>query len=90
MKTLADFRREMKVGTRWEGYHYGEEKYLPEREVKNVDRNRFSFYDPETNVESGCNFPKSSHIEFDSEGWVNIYFHPWGGDRFKALGYKKV
>ena len=91
MKTLADFKREMKVGTRWRGYHHRYLLNFPGREVIKVTSTQFGFLDPETGKISWCHFPKASDIEITGDDFVNIYVDygkPRG--RVKLLTYKKI
>ena len=63
MKTLADFKRTIKRGQKWSGYHHIGHKDLGIREVVAVLSNAFAFQDPNHNRPSWCDFPKAKDIE---------------------------
>jgi hypothetical protein len=76
MKTLADFKRAMKVGTRWSGYNHLYKSNMGVREVSKVKSTSFAFRmqkDDGSFVDSWCDFPKAPNIEFMDDGTVNIY-----------------
>lgn len=73
MKTLADFKRAMKVGSYWTGFNHLYKSSLGLREVSKVQSNAFAFLIPESGQNSWCDFPKAKDIEFGEDGSVNIY-----------------
>ena len=90
MKTLADFKKAMTVGSKWEGYlHYSKHSFGI-REVTRV--NSVAFYFKSEKSESGesrCDFPKAKDIKFNSDGSVDIY-KIWAKGYQLLLTYKQV
>lgn len=72
MKTLADFKRALQVGSKWECMHVPTGTNLGFREVAKTKSNGVGFGMPDGRV-SWLYFPKASEIEFDEYGYVRIY-----------------
>jgi hypothetical protein len=77
MKTLADFKRAMKIGTKWKAScHLGHTAYLGVRECKHVDSVKFGFLVTE-GISAGhisfCDWPKASNFAVNDKGQVEIY-----------------
>ena len=64
MKTLADFKRALTLGSKWIAYH-NEINPLGLREVSRVQSNAVAFKNPETYDDSWLHFPKASLIKCD-------------------------
>lgn len=91
MKTLADFRRALKVGTRWEGFNHYYQSSFGVREVSKVQSNSFAFKNTKDNGEvsnSWSDFPKAKDIKFREDGTVEIYKEWVDGYRL-MLTYKQ-
>lgn len=91
MKTLADFKRRLKVGTKIETINHRHGSFGV-RPVSIVQSNSFALKTTRTNgelVDSWCEYPKAKDIEVTDENTVIIY---WGdGDKREAiLTYKFV
>ena len=71
MKTLADFKRALSLGSVWEGWHLQSGTSLGVREVCKVmyDGVRFKLADGR---ESAMDFPKASGFRIDNEGYAVI------------------
>lgn len=91
MKTLADFKRALIVGSKWKTYNHlcgdlgvGEvikvrsKDLIFERIGKNGEK-KISYFE----------FPKASDFEVDNEGNVNIYWD-YCGNRELILTYTKI
>ena len=86
MKTLADFKRALSLGSVWEGWHLQSGTSLGVREVCKVmyDGVRFKLADGR---ESTMDFPKATGIRFDDEGYVYLKRQ---SDHMEILKYKLV
>ena len=89
MKTIADFKREMTVGTVWMTTH----KFLnPESQLKDmgirtcsvVQSNSFAFRNPVSGENSWCDWPKKSEVSFDGDTVVITR------ENFCQLTYQKI
>ncbi len=91
MKTLADFKRALKIGSMWEGFNHYYKTSLGIREVSKVQSNSFAFKTIKEGVESNswANFPKAKDIQFKDDGTVDIYTQ-WCGKYILMLSYKKI
>ena len=91
MKTLADFKRAVKIGTKWEGFNHFYNSSFGIREVSKVQSNRFAFKTVTVNGEvcdSWSDFPKSKDIRFKEDGTVEIYGE-WANEYRLILSYKQ-
>lgn len=86
MKTLADFKRELTLGSIWEGYNWIINVTLGIREVAIVQRNGVAFMNPKTNNHSWLYFPKAENLKINN-GIVEIYSRDNGK---LLLTYQKV
>lgn len=76
MKTLADFKRKMKIGSIWDSEYVPTKRYSPNRECKVVQTNSFALTSMNTGSteNSWCDWPKASMCEFSSDGrTISIY-----------------
>lgn len=100
MKTLADFKRAMIIGSRWKGFNHMYNKPIETREVSHVRTSDFAFNHPRedgTFVSSWASFPTARNIEFLADGTANIYAesnYNIGSERIHErkliLSYKQV
>lgn len=70
MKTLADFKRAMRIGTKWSAYNHYYNSDMGIRECSIAQTNRFAFKTIKNDGEicnSWCDFPKASDIEFTND-----------------------
>lgn len=88
MKTLADFKRALKVGTKWEGFNHYYQSSFGVRELSKVQSNSFAFKTVE-GKDSWIDFPKSKDIKFKDDGTVEIYKEWCDGYRL-MISYKQV
>lgn len=74
MKTLADLKRKMKIGSKWEAIHFN--GWSPGvREIAEVKTNKIGFKTVRENgeiVTSWVDFPKAKNILFQN-GWVEFW-----------------
>jgi hypothetical protein len=92
MKTLADFKRALQPGTKWEGYNHYYKSSFGVREIASAMSTKFGFKhirDDGTMTVSWCDYPKAGDISFKEDGTVNIY-KQWQGERQLLLSYKQV
>ncbi len=92
MRTLADFKRALTLGSKWEAYNHYYKASLGVREVSKVQSNSFAFKrvsDNGESVNSWCDFPKAKDIKFREDGTVEIYSE-WCGGYQLLLSYKAV
>ena len=87
MKTLADFKRALKVGTKWEAYNYIYDRSLGIREVAKVDTVKVGF--KSAMGISYCDFPKASMIKFNGDT-VEIYGTWANNETILKLSYRQV
>jgi hypothetical protein len=71
MKTLAEFKRALKVGSVWNCIHVLNENRSGDRIVVKVQANSVCFL-TQDGTNSWLNFPRASEYEFDN-GYVKIY-----------------
>lgn len=94
MRTLADFKRAIEVGTKWEGFNYLYNRSMGVREVSKVKSGKFSFRTIRESgeiVDSWMDFPKASEIEFKEGDMVTIYYiDSYTKERKPMMSYKKV
>jgi hypothetical protein len=87
MKTIADIKRKLVVGSKWsclwECRNTGKDMGI--REVAVVQSNSFGFRNPETGNVSWCDWPKKSEVVFMSE----ITFRIIHGDIFLTYTLKE-
>ena len=88
MKTLADFKRAMRTGTKWTAFHMASNSTLGTRECVYVDTVKFGFK-TETGTTSYCDFPKAKDVKFLEDGMVHIY-SSYNGESHLRLSYKQV
>lgn len=74
MKTLADFKRALTLGSKWECTH-AQSGSLGIREVALVKSNCVGFHTDKGSI-SYLYFPKSSEFEINSKGEAEIYWAP--------------
>lgn len=68
MKTLADLKRAIKVGTRLRClYHFKGKEWEKEREVVKVQTNGFYTYMDKNHKSIWMDFPKSKDVEFNGK-----------------------
>lgn len=75
MKTLADFKRLIKLGQTWHGINHPMKKDLGVREVSKVNSKGFAFRhtkDDGTTTDSWCSFPSAKEFKVKGEE-VEIY-----------------
>ena len=72
MRTLADFKKAMQLGTSWHAYNHLSKCDMGVRVVSKAQSNRFAFRTTR-NTDSWCEFPKANDIEFVDVNTVNIY-----------------
>jgi hypothetical protein len=89
MKTLADFKRSLTVGSKWTCYHNLHLTNYGIRIVKKKQTNSVCFHMPDLNKDSWLDFPKASDIEINRDGEVLI-FSQCGNQRKVILTYKKI
>lgn len=93
MKTLADLKRAMQIGTTWRGvnHYYGIE--LGNRPITKANSVGVYF---ETTRSDGKTFdsfmewPKANYVEFGDDGEVKIFTTWQDNPRFHLLSYWKV
>lgn len=85
MKTLADFKRALTIGSKWQAYHVLNQCDLGVREVVAVNTVGVTFAFGDNNL-TYLDFPKSNEIKFVGDE-VHIY---WLGGANHVLTYKKV
>lgn len=94
MKTLADFKRAIQIGTKWEGFNHLYKRTMGIREVSKVQSTRFAFRtvrETGEEVHSWTDFPKASDLVIREDGTVDIYFVcSYTKERKPMLSYKKV
>lgn len=66
MKTLADLKRALSVGSKWQGFHHFQNRDLGVREVSKVQSKAVAFATP--GGDSWLEFPKASQVKFDADG----------------------
>lgn len=77
MKTLADFKRALTIGSRWQLVHaYGKNSMRTVAKVRSKD---IGFKLDEKDVISWLDFPKSSELKFNGE-WVEFWPSWWNRD----------
>ncbi len=92
MKTLADFKRALQIGTKWEGYNCYNQQSLGIREVSIRRSERFAFRIINSAGEvrdSWCDFPKAKDIKFREDGTVEIW-QMWSNEYQLLLTYKQI
>lgn len=72
MKTLADFKREMQLGTEWYRKHANEGDFS-ERVISKVGSDHVWVRSNE-GKEARLDFPKASEFEINSNGEAEIYY----------------
>lgn len=97
MKSVADFKRKIKVGQLWSAINHNinDPKNFGIRKVSIVNTKNFAFHNPISGRDSWCGFPKASEAEFPDENTIDIYVaehrSPWGDKelipRTKILTY---
>lgn len=90
MKSLADIKRAMQVGSVWHGYSHLFNEDLGEREISIRQTNMVAFKTPKKGTEnefsdSWWEFPKASNIKFIDENTFDVLV---GGE--KRLTYKLI
>lgn len=88
MKTLADFKRAMSVGTKWEGFNHYYNSSLGVRECSKSQTDSFAFR-TEKGENSWSDYPKAKDIKFLEDGTVEIY-KTWHNEYRLMLSYKQV
>jgi hypothetical protein len=91
MKTLSDFKKRLKVGTKLETYNHNLKASFGVRPISVVQTNSFALdtlRDGEI-VKSWCEYPKASDFEIINENEALIY---WGENekRTPILTYKFI
>jgi hypothetical protein len=92
MKTLADLKRAMEVGTKWKGVNHYYPCHFGVRPItkKNSVGVYFETVREDRIVECLLEWPKASNVEFGEDGEVKI-FCKWGDDeRYHLLSYWKM
>ncbi len=89
MKTLADFKRALTIGSKWYGIHVSERHELGIREVVIVQNNCVAF-----STEKGPSylyFPKATEFAVDDDGYACIFYRASVAyARQLVLKYRKV
>lgn len=75
MKTLADFKRAMKPGTRWKAFNHIYGKTLGDRTCAKATTVCFGFFPEEENAGriSHCDWPKACDFAVNEKGQAEIY-----------------
>lgn len=73
MKTLADFKRALTIGSRWVTFHNRYNNSMGEREVVALKSNAVGFKNPQTGNISWLDFPKASNFRVNELGSAEIY-----------------
>lgn len=98
MKTLADFKRALTVGSKWHATSYdsrGNPMTLGCRSVAKIQSNSVAFSRPDTHALSWLQFPKASEFAIDENGDVEIWWPAHNEPSFKterklAVRYKRI
>lgn len=85
MKTLADFKRSLTIGSRWGAFHVPSGTHLGIGEVVAVKSNSVAFKREGKERPSWLDFPKASNFKAYNE-YAEIYWQ----DGTHVLTYKKV
>lgn len=92
MKSLADFKRTMRVGSYWTTYHYAKKEKTPKRKVSVVTGRVFAFERILPNgkvIHEAAPWPLASAISFTKGGTIHIKGYING--LFKIIiSYKEV
>ena len=89
MKTLAAFKRELTIGSKWQAFYIPTTTDLGIREVEIVQSNAVAFKKNDGKI-SWLQFPKASEYNFE-DGWVQIYFpETYFKPKELVLIYKKI
>ncbi len=72
MKTLADFKRAMQVGTVWYRKHVNEKEFV-KRTIASVHSNHVYVMDEE-GKKAMLDFPKATEFEINEKGEAEIYW----------------
>lgn len=75
MKTLADFKRSMQLGSEWLRKHVNEIDFVS-RTVTKVCKDHVYLMDSISGKEARLDFPKASEFEINSNGEALIYWPP--------------
>lgn len=73
MKTFADFKQALKIGTKWKAFHVLDQKDLGIRTVAIVQTNAVAFKRENIVNLTWLWFPKANEIKINKEGKVEIY-----------------
>lgn len=88
MKTLAEFKRALKLGSVWETRHRSG-RHWPERPVVTVGSKKVGF-ECENGTVSYLHFPKASDYSFD-DGWAQLSIEDEGTKtKYALLKYKLI
>lgn len=93
MKTLADFKRALEVGSMWLAHNHRYNSSFGVRKLAEVKSTKFGFENVNKDgsvTVSWCDFPKACNIEFVDGGEVKIYVQWAVDERFHLLSYWKV
>jgi hypothetical protein len=93
MKTLADFKRALTVGSKWHTFNHLYQADMGIREVSKTQSNcvYFKTTRPDGSIcDSRIDFPSADNVEFADDDKVNIYtFNPHDGRRL-ILTYTRL
>lgn len=91
MKTLADFKREMQVGTKWMRKYAQESEYV--LKIVGASYSTQVYLEDEKGKGTWLDFPKATEFEINSQGEAEIYWpahEAHGIPRRLVLTYRKV
>lgn len=87
MKSIADFKREMKIGSTW----LFTADWWPLAIVRTCERsqsNSFALTSPrDPKTRSWCDWPKKSEVEFSKDGLAITITHKLGWLRYEIVDY---
>lgn len=73
MRTLADFKRALTLGSKWKTHYHPLHEYWGKGEVVKVTGKAVAFKREGLASHSWLDFPPATHIRFNDEGGVEIY-----------------
>lgn len=86
MKTLADFKRAMVIGSKWSCFNHLYHSDMGVRTCAHVDTVKFGFKSDKGI--SFCDWPRAADLKIE-DGAVNIY-GKWGDEVRLKLTYREV
>lgn len=73
MRTLADFKRALTLGSKWKIHYHPLHEYRGEREIVKVTKEYVAFKPEGSDIITYLDFPPATHIKFNEDGGVDIY-----------------